>query len=58
MLYAGSGGVVLQVEQVLHVLGHHSHHDAEAGALEVRHGLKMLLPYVVLLIPNQSGEAR
>jgi hypothetical protein len=60
------GGVVLEVEQVLGVLGQRSHPGVEVRALEVGHDLKMLLPYGVLLILNQekcdrqccsSGEA-
>jgi hypothetical protein len=39
------GGVVLEVEQVLHVLGHRGHLGVEVRALEVGHGLKTLLPY-------------
>jgi hypothetical protein len=58
LLHASPGGVVLQVEQVLHVLGHCSHPDAEVGALEVRHGLKALLPYRVLLILNREKRDR
>jgi hypothetical protein len=59
-------GVVLEVEQVLRVLGQWSHPGMEVRALEVRHGLKTLLPYGVLQIPNRkkcdrqccsSGEA-
>jgi hypothetical protein len=46
------GGVVLEVEQVLHVLGQLSHPGMEVRALEVGHGLKVLLPYRVLLILN------
>jgi hypothetical protein len=46
------GGVVLEVEQVLHVLGQRSHLGVEVRAHEVGHGLKTLLPYGVLLIPN------
>jgi hypothetical protein len=38
------GGVVLEVEQVLRVLGQRSHLGVEVRALEVGHGLKMLLP--------------
>jgi hypothetical protein len=45
-------GVVLEVEQVLHVLGQRSHPSMEVRVLEVGHGLKMLLPYGVLLILN------
>jgi hypothetical protein len=36
-------GVVLEVEQVLHVLGQRSHSGVEVRALEVGHNLKMLL---------------
>jgi hypothetical protein len=51
-------GVVLEVEQVLHVLGQRSHPSMEVRALEVRHGLKTLLPYGVLLIPNWEKRDR
>jgi hypothetical protein len=60
------GGVVLEVKQVLDVPSEQSHPDREVRALEVRHGLKALLPYGVLLILNRekcdrqcccSGEA-
>jgi hypothetical protein len=47
-------GVVLEDEQVLLVLGQRSHPGVEVRALEVRHGLKTLLPYGVLLILNQE----
>jgi hypothetical protein len=46
------GGVVLEVEQVLCVLGQRSHPSMEVRALEVSHGLKALLPYGVLLFLN------
>jgi hypothetical protein len=49
---------VLEVEQVLHVLGQRSHLGVEVRALEVGHGLKMLLPYEVLLIPNREKHDR
>jgi hypothetical protein len=49
---------VLEVEQVLCVLGQRSHPDVEVRALEVRHGLKMLLPYGVLLISNREKRDR
>jgi hypothetical protein len=52
LLDDGPGGVVLQVEQVLHVLGHLSHIDMLVGALGVGHGHKALLPHGVLLIMN------
>jgi hypothetical protein len=59
--YAAAGcprGVVLEVEQVLCVLGQRSHPGMEVRALEVGHGLKMLLPYEVLLIPNWEKRDR
>jgi hypothetical protein len=51
-------GVVLEVEQVLRVLGQRIHPGMEVRALEVGHSLKMLLPYGVLLIPNQEKRDR
>jgi hypothetical protein len=54
LLHARPGDVVLEVEQVLHVPGQRSHPDVEVRALEVRHGLKALLPYGVLLILNRE----
>jgi hypothetical protein len=50
--------VVLEVEQVMRVLGQRSHPGVEVRALEVGHGLKMLLPYGVLLIPNREKHDR
>jgi hypothetical protein len=50
LLHACPGGVVLEVEQVLRVPSQQSHSNVEVRALEVRHGLKALLPYGVLLI--------
>jgi hypothetical protein len=47
-------GVVLEVEQVLRVPGQRRHPGVEVRALKVRHGLKALLPYGVLLITNQE----
>jgi hypothetical protein len=47
------GGIVLEVEQVWGVLGQRSYPNMEVRALEVRHGLKALLPYGVLLILNR-----
>jgi hypothetical protein len=58
LLHAYPGSVVLKVEHVLHVPGQRSHPGKEVRALEVRHGLKMLLPYGVLLIPNQKKRDR
>jgi hypothetical protein len=51
-------GVVLEVEQVLCILGQRSHPGVEMRALEVRHSLTTLLPYGVLLIPNQEKRDR
>jgi hypothetical protein len=51
-------GVVLEVEQVLRVLGQRSHPTVEVRALEVGHSLKTLLPYGVLLIPNREKRDR
>jgi hypothetical protein len=50
--------VVLQVEQVLCILGHRSHAGAEVRALEVKHGLKVLLPCNISLILNQEKRDR
>jgi hypothetical protein len=58
LLYAYPGGVVLEVEQVLHVPSQRSHPDMEVRALVVGHGLKALLPYGVPLIPNQETHDR
>jgi hypothetical protein len=48
------GGVGLQVEHVMHVLGQRSHTDVEVSALIVGHSLKMLLPHGILLVTNQE----
>jgi hypothetical protein len=48
----GPSGAVLEVEHVLYVPSQQSHPDVEVRALEVKHGLKALLPYRVLLILN------
>jgi hypothetical protein len=52
------GGVMLQVEQVLCVLGHRSHASAEVRALEIRHSLKVLLPHGIFLILNREKHNR
>jgi hypothetical protein len=52
------GVVVLQVEQVLSVLGHLSHTGKDVGALGVRQGHKALLPHGVLLIVDREERAR
>jgi hypothetical protein len=49
---------VLDVEQVLRILGQRSHPGVEVRAFEVGHGLKTLLPYGVLLIPNREKRNR
>jgi hypothetical protein len=51
-------GVVLEVEQVLCILGQRSHPGMEVRALEVGHCLKMLLSYGVLLILNREKRDR
>jgi hypothetical protein len=51
-------GVVLEVEQVLCVLGQRSHPGVEVRALDVGHSLKTLLPYGVLLILNREKRDR
>jgi hypothetical protein len=58
LLHAYPGSVVLEVEQVLCRPGQQSHPGVEVRALEVEHGLKALLPYGVLLIPNQEKRDR
>jgi hypothetical protein len=54
----GPTGVVLQVEQVPHVLGHHSHTGVEMRTLNIRHSLKALLPHKVLLITDREERDR
>jgi hypothetical protein len=58
LLHAYPGGVVLKVEQILHVPGQRSHPGMEVRALEVGHDLKTLLSYRVLLILNQEKHDR
>jgi hypothetical protein len=58
LLHACPGDVVLEVEQVLHVPSQQSRPDMEVGALVVGHGLKALLPYGILLIPNWEKRDR
>jgi hypothetical protein len=58
LLHAYPAGVVLEVEQVLHVPGQRSHPSMEVGALEVGHGLKAPLPYWILLILNWEKRDR
>jgi hypothetical protein len=54
LLHDSSGGVVLQVAQVLFILGHGSHVDIEVRALDVGHGLKALLPHMIFLNLNRE----
>jgi hypothetical protein len=54
LLDDGLAGVVLQVEQVPRILGLHCPSGTEVWALEVGHGLEVLLPHRVLLIVNQE----
>jgi hypothetical protein len=58
LLHDAPGGVVLEVEQVLCVPSQRSHPRVEEKAFEVRHGLKVLLPYGVLLILNWEKRDR
>jgi hypothetical protein len=58
LLHACPRGVVLVVEQVLHVSGQRSHPDMEVRTHEVGHGLQVLLPYGVLLILNREKRTR
>jgi hypothetical protein len=50
LLHASTSGVVLEVEQVLHLPGQRSHPGVEVRTLEVGHGLMALLLFGVLLI--------
>jgi hypothetical protein len=58
LLHACPGSAVVEVEQVLRVPSQRSHLGVEVRALEVRHGLKALLPHEVLLILNQEKRDR
>jgi hypothetical protein len=58
LLHAYPDSVVLEVEQVLRIIGQRNHPSVEVRALEVKHGLKALLPYGVLLILNQEKRYR
>jgi hypothetical protein len=58
LLDDGPDGFVLHVEHVLYVLGHRRHTNMEVGGLGVRHSLKTLLPYGVLLVTNQQEHDR
>jgi hypothetical protein len=50
--------LLLDVEQVLRVLGQRSHPGVKLRAPEVGYNLKMLLPYGVLLILNREKRDR
>jgi hypothetical protein len=54
LLYDNLGGLVLQVERGLCILGHCSHACMEVQALGIRYGLKALLPHRVSLIAKQE----
>jgi hypothetical protein len=54
LLYDSPSSLMPEAEQVLHVLGHHSHAGIEVRVPKVRHGLKALLPHGVFLVPNQE----
>jgi hypothetical protein len=58
LLHASPGGGVLEVEHVLRVHGQRSHPGVEMRALEVGHGLKALMLYGALLIPNREKRER
>jgi hypothetical protein len=58
LLHDGPGGVVLQADQVLHVLGHHSYAGVEVGSLEVTHGLRAPLLHRILLILSPEKRDR
>jgi hypothetical protein len=57
LLHDGSGGVMLQIEQVQQIHGHRSYASIEVQAPEVRHGLKTLLPHWICLIPDRKKRA-
>jgi hypothetical protein len=54
LLHACPGGVLLEVEQVLHVPSQRILPGMEVRGLEVGHSRKALLPYGVFLISNQE----
>jgi hypothetical protein len=58
LLDDGPGCVVLQVEQVLCILGHLSHTVMEVGALGAGHSHKALVPHGVFLIMNREESGR
>jgi hypothetical protein len=58
LLDDGPTGVVLQVEQVTHVLAHRSPTGAKVRALEVGQGFKALLPHKVLPITDREKHNR
>jgi hypothetical protein len=49
---------VLEVEQALRIPGQRGHPGVDVRELEVRHGLKALLPYGALLISNREKHDR
>jgi hypothetical protein len=50
----GPASVGLQVKHVLRVPGQRSHADVEVRPLGVGHGLKALLPHMILLVMDQK----
>jgi hypothetical protein len=58
MLNDDAANVVLQVEQVLYVLGHMCPTGAELWAREVASGLKVPVPCGILLVPDREQSDR
>jgi hypothetical protein len=58
LLDDGLDGVPLQVEHVLHVLGHRSHAGVEVRTLWVGHVLKTLPPHGLLLLVDREQRDR
>jgi hypothetical protein len=58
LLDDGPTDVVLQVEQLTHVLGHLCPTGTEVQAHNVAHGLEVLLPLELLLIVDREESDR
>jgi hypothetical protein len=58
LLNDDTAGVVLQVEQVPHVLGHLRPTRAELKTCDVAHGLEALSPLRIFLIADQKEHDR
>jgi hypothetical protein len=54
LLHDGPASACLQVKHVLRVPGQCSHASMEVGPLGVGHGLKALLPHMILLVMDQK----